>query len=89
MADAPGGTRRETGASMTDLKAKVIARLTKKPGLRGRVDAMCCECIYDRLSPGTWRGQVENCTSSRCPLWPIRTRSAKEKTGDLQEHIKA
>lgn len=33
---------------------------------------MCKTCIYDKAAPGTWREQVENCTSQHCPLWQHR-----------------
>lgn len=33
---------------------------------------MCKSCIYDKAAPGTWREQVENCSSSHCPLWQHR-----------------
>jgi len=52
---------------------EVISRLVGKPGLRGKIDAKCCECIYDPVSGnGTWRQQVEACTSKTCPLHPVR-----------------
>jgi len=49
-----------------------IHRLVKKGGLRARIDAKCCECIYDPYEAGTWRKQVENCTSLTCPLYDVR-----------------
>jgi len=65
-----------------DLRADVINDLAGKPGLRGKIDAMCVYCIYDPIGgKGGWRMQVSACTSKVCPLWPIRTKSmAKEKT---------
>jgi len=63
---------------------KTINRLASKAGLRGKIDAKCAECIYDPYSEGTWRKQVEKCTSRTCPLFPIRTKSSKtyiEKQG--------
>ena len=34
---------------------------------------MCKMCIYDPKGEGTWRNQVEACTSEKsCPLWPYR-----------------
>lgn len=50
-------------------------RVYKKPGksLRAAIDAKCKECIYDPLSGcGTWREQVEACSSPDCPLFPHR-----------------
>lgn len=54
-------------------RASVIARLTSNPkSLRSLIDAKCCECIYDPIDKGTWRQQVEACTSPSCPLFPAR-----------------
>ena len=57
--------------------------------LRAAINAKCKECIYDPIAGrGTWRQQVEACTSYRCPLYPVRPVSesegvAVEKPGDL------
>ena len=59
--------------------AAVIDREVKKGGFRGRINAMCCSCIYDPYSDGTWRKQVEECTSLACPLYPIRPVSDYQK----------
>jgi hypothetical protein len=41
--------------------------------LRKAIDAKCRECIYDPHSgDGTWRQQVEGCTSPKCPLFAVR-----------------
>lgn len=56
-------------------KNALIERMVSKPGLRGKVDAKCMECIYDPYSNGTWRNQVEECSSYTCPLYSIRTKS--------------
>ena len=53
-------------------RTATIRRLVRKPGLRGKLDAKCCECIYDPTQVGTWRKQVENCASSTCPLFEVR-----------------
>ena len=53
----------------------IINRLVKKRGLRGKLDAKCVECIYDPYQLGTWRKQVENCTSPTCPLYSVRPKS--------------
>ncbi len=47
-------------------------KLEKTNGLRFRVDMACKDCIYDEKTPGTWRKQVENCTTTACPLYPVR-----------------
>ena len=44
-------------------------------GLRKAVDLKCKECIYDPIGgPGSWRQQVEACTSYKCPLFDKRPR---------------
>lgn len=49
--------------------------------LRAAVNAKCRSCIYDPGSGnGTWREQVEACSSSNCPLHPCRPISGA-KTG--------
>jgi hypothetical protein len=48
--------------------------------LRRAINEKCRECIYDPLSGGgTWRQQVEACTSRNCPLYPVRPKSSSEK----------
>jgi len=54
-------------------RADLIARQSAKPGLRGKVNAKCIECIFDpEGGGGTWREQVEACTAPSCPLYSIR-----------------
>ena len=52
----------------------------------------CKNCIYDKAADGTWREQVENCTSQHCALWQHRPmtmatvnlhRKSKTGTGGL------
>lgn len=43
-----------------------------RPSLRAAIDAQCKGCIYDPISPGTWREQVGCCSSSNCPLHSVR-----------------
>ena len=50
-------------------KQRLINRLTSKAGLRGKVDAICVECVYDPCEDGTWRLQVANCACKSCPLY--------------------
>lgn len=48
--------------------------------LRAAVNAKCRSCIYDPGSGnGTWREQVEACTSSNCPLHPFRPISGAKR----------
>lgn len=52
-----------------------------KPKLRDKIDAKCRSCIYDPYAEGTWRKQIENCTSQRCPLFPVRPTSTGGQYG--------
>lgn len=46
--------------------------------LRKSINEKCKECIYDPHSGyGTWREQVEACTSFKCPLFAVRPCSRK------------
>lgn len=36
------------------------------------IAAMCKDCIYDPEEAGSWRSQVEACTFTSCPLYPVR-----------------
>lgn len=51
---------------------------TTKPSLRSAINAKCRECIYCPLTgTGSWRLQVENCTSISCPLYSVRPKSIR------------
>ena len=51
----------------------------KTHSLRKAINEKCKDCIYDPLSGlGTWRQQVECCTSHDCPLYPVRPISKPE-----------
>ena len=40
------------------------------------INEKCKDCIYDPAVKGTWREQVELCTSVKsCALWPYRPRT--------------
>jgi len=50
--------------------------VTTKQSLRSAVNAKFRECIYCPLTgTGSWRQQVENCTSISCPLFSVRPKS--------------
>lgn len=41
--------------------------------LKKAIEGKCKDCIYDPAVAGTWREQVELCTSEKsCSLWPVR-----------------
>lgn len=52
------------------------------PSLRKSVNDKCKECIYDPLTKGTWRKQVEECTSYACPLYTVRPVPVKQYSGE-------
>lgn len=56
-----------------DRREELIIKHKSQPGLRGKVNAKCIECIYDDIGGGgSWRNQVKNCTSITCPLYDVR-----------------
>jgi len=73
----------------TDQKEKVMNKLRSKTGRAAAINAMCCECIYDpeALGCGSWRKQVEDCTSNNCPLYKFRPCTINGKADDEQEEI--
>jgi hypothetical protein len=51
-----------------------------RPSLRTAIDAKCRDCIHDPIGGGgTWREQVEACSSANCPLHPLRPISARKR----------
>ena len=47
-----------------------------KEQLYKKIQQFCKWCIYDDKSGlGTWREQVEGCTSKQCPLYSVRPMS--------------
>lgn len=58
--------------SRDTLRDRIVEREAKKRGLKAKIRAFCCHCIYDPYQEGTWLKQVENCTSWHCPLFSVR-----------------
>ena len=57
-------------------RIELIKEQSQKPGLRGKINAKCIECIYDEQpGNGKWRQQVEACTCYACPLYDVRPKS--------------
>lgn len=66
-----------------ELRDKLIEREKNKKGRQGKINAKCIDCIYDGVcGVGTWRQQVEACTSLNCPLYPVRPMSKGTKNAD-------
>lgn len=57
------------------MPTKQPEKAQKRPGLRKAVNEKCKDCIYDPLAGGKWRQQVDACTDTACPLWPVRPRA--------------
>jgi len=52
----------------------------KRPSYPKVIAQMCKVCIYDPIGGiGTWREQVRDCTSPKCPLYPVRPLPSTEK----------
>ena len=60
--------------------------------LRKAINEKCKDCIYDPLAGGSWLKQVELCTCSDCPLYPVRpiTRETKRNLANelLSKNLK-
>ena len=61
----------------------MIQKTPKMTGFRARINAKCKECIHDSTQEGTWRKQVENCTSYNCPLFQVRPLAKPETKTQL------
>ena len=58
--------------------------------LKKAINAKCKECLYDPQSGGgTWREQIEKCTSQGCPLYPYRPTPRKAKSGEKRAQPEA
>lgn len=40
--------------------------------LKKCIEDKCKDCTYDKLAPGSWRHQVEECNVRSCALWEVR-----------------
>jgi len=36
------------------------------------IEEYCKSCSYDPTQPGSWRFQIENCSTVSCALYPVR-----------------
>ncbi len=54
----------------------------KRRGFRAAINRMCRDCIYDPGAGGTWRQQVEKCTSLACPLYAVRPYQCSQNPRD-------
>ncbi len=63
------------GPEMTTHRPEMARRI----GLRAAINRMCRQCIYDPDAAGTWRQQVEACTSPECALYPVRPSSSRPR----------
>ncbi|GEM_PF-306274 len=59
----------------------------KRISLRKVINDKCKECLYDSYDKGTWRMQVEACTSPNCPLYPVRPTPIAKKSAILPLNI--
>jgi len=65
-------------------QAKAVHR-TVRLSLRNAIDAMCRSCIYDpEGGNGTWREQVQSCSSGNCPLHIVRPTTVKAQKGSAE-----
>jgi hypothetical protein len=57
--------------------------------MRAAINAFCKGCIYDQHQPGTWRQQVEACTSYRCALYQFRPISTVIEEAEEASEVEA
>lgn len=74
-------------STRNQLREKLITRHANRKGLKGRITAMCISCIYDPYASGagTWRKQIQDCTSKECPLFDVRPTSRYIEEDELEE----
>lgn len=51
------------------------------------IDAKCKDCNFDNNDVGTWREQVESCTSTSCSLWEHRPLTAATVKANLEARV--
>lgn len=57
-----------------------------KQSRKAAIDQLCKDCIYDpEFGNGTWRKQVQNCTSTDCAVYPFRPVPQKRTKTDLEK----
>lgn len=66
---------------MPKYKGKISGQASRptKAQVWRRINENCKFCLYDPHATGTWREQIEACTSPECPLYPIRPVSGSYK----------
>ena len=50
--------------------------------LRKAINEKCRDCTYDEYGEGTWLKQVELCTCTDCPLYPVRPTPRERNAGN-------
>lgn len=55
--------------------------------LRNAVNVMCKYCIYDPYDKGTWREQVDKCTSPKCPLFNVRPKPLRSNLNENHANL--
>lgn len=73
--------RKATPRQESSLITSRSEHCTKSLSMRSAIDGMCKNCLYDKLQPGTWRQQIEACTSTQCPLYNLRPTPITVKIG--------
>ena len=69
------------GKSCNNAREGVIKHGSRK----NAIDRFCRLCIADTTQPGSWRTQVEACTSRKCPLYNFRPVSYGSPTASTHE----
>ena len=68
----------------TDHREHLIQKFMVENTYKSNVYGKCVECLYDPEDIGTWRMQIEACTSHGCPLFSKRPTTIK---GGIQDEF--
>lgn len=77
--------KRKSKTTILKQREKGPAGLKSPKTRRLAIHAMCRECIYDPSEPHGWRGQVERCTATTCPLYKFRPMSIEAERATKAE----
>jgi hypothetical protein len=78
--------QKTTQIDVKTITPKVRAQLNPK-SRKCAMNAMCCECIYDKSDVGTWRQQIGACTSTGCPLYQLRPKPLVKRKESIQSKM--
>ena len=69
-----------TSSDQWQRKVNLVSDLCAKGTKTAALHAYCIDCNYDNHEPGSWRQQINECDTRKCPLWLVRPKSSKGKS---------